>query len=101
LHNEELHNLYSSPNIIRVIKSGRMRWAVHVELMGEMTNAYKIFVGKPEGMSSLGRPRSRLEDNIKIHLREIELEGVDSIDLAQYRTRWWSLLNTAMNLRVP
>jgi hypothetical protein len=65
LHNEELHNLYSSPNIIRVIKSRMMRRAGHVPCMGEMRNVYNIFVGKPERERPLGRPRSRWEGNIK------------------------------------
>jgi hypothetical protein len=71
LHNEELHNLYSSPNIIRMIKSRRMRRAGHVARMGEKRNAYRILVGKPEGRRPLGRPRSRWGDNIKIDLREM------------------------------
>jgi hypothetical protein len=69
LHNEELHNLYSSPNIIKIIKSRRMRWAGHVERMGETRNAYRILVGKPEGKRPLGRPRRRCVNNIKIYLR--------------------------------
>jgi hypothetical protein len=71
LHNEELHNLYSSPNIIRMFKSRRMRWAGHVERMGEKRNAYRILVGKPEGKRLLERPSRRRLDNIKIDLREI------------------------------
>jgi hypothetical protein len=71
LHNEELHNLYSSPNIIRIIKSRRMRWAGHVARMEETRNTYRILVGKPEGKRPLGRPRCRWVDNIKIYLREI------------------------------
>jgi hypothetical protein len=69
LHNEELHNLYSSPSIIRVIKSRRMRWAEHVARMGEKRNAYRILMGKPEGKRPLGRPRCRWVDNIKMDLR--------------------------------
>jgi hypothetical protein len=69
LHNEEIHNLYSSPNIIRMIKSRRMRWAGHVERMKE-TNANRIFVGKPEGKRPLGRQRGRWVGNIKIDLRQ-------------------------------
>jgi hypothetical protein len=69
LHNEELHNVYSSPNIIRTIKSRRMRWAGHVARMGEERNAFRIFVGKPEGRRPLGRPRRRWVDNIKMDLR--------------------------------
>jgi hypothetical protein len=71
LHNEELHNLYSSPNIIRMIKSRRMRWAGQVTRMGEKRNAYRILVGKPEGNRPLGRPRCRWVDNFKIDLRKI------------------------------
>jgi hypothetical protein len=71
MHNEELHNLYSSPSIIRVVKSRRMRWAGHVARMGEKRNACRILVGKPEGKRPLGRPRRKRVDNIKIDLREI------------------------------
>jgi hypothetical protein len=101
LHNEELHNLYSSPNIIRMIKSRRMRWAGHVAQMGEMRNAYRILVGKPEGMRPLGRPRRRWVDNIKMDLREIGWDGRDWIELTQDRDHLRALVNTAMNLRVP
>jgi hypothetical protein len=72
LHNEELHNLYCSPKIIRMIMSRRMRWAGHVGRMGEKRKAYRILVGKPEGKKPLGRPRRRWEDNIKTDLRSIE-----------------------------
>ena len=68
LHNEELIDLYASPNIVRVIKWIRMRWAVHVARMGERRGVYRVLVGKPEGMRPLGRPRRRWEDNIKIDL---------------------------------
>jgi hypothetical protein len=73
LHNEELHILCSSPGIIRIIKSRRMRWAGHVARMGKKRNAYRILVGKPEGKRPLGRPRRRWVDNIKMNLREIGL----------------------------
>jgi hypothetical protein len=69
LHNQELHNLHSSPNIIRIIKSRRMRWAWHVARMGEKRNAYRILVGKPQGKRPLGRPRRRWADSINIYLR--------------------------------
>jgi hypothetical protein len=85
LHNEELHNLYSSLNIIRMIKSRRMRWAGHVARIGEKMNAYRIPVGKPEGKRPLGRGIRRWMDNIKINFREIGWDGVDWIDLAQDR----------------
>jgi hypothetical protein len=71
LRNEELIDLYSSPNIVRVIKSRRMRWAGHVALMGERRDAYRVLVGKPVGMRPLGRPRHRWEDNIKMKLQEV------------------------------
>jgi hypothetical protein len=71
MHNDELHNLYSSPNIVRVIKSRRMRWAGHVARIGEGRGVYRILVGRPEGKRPLGRPRCRWEDNIKMDLREI------------------------------
>jgi hypothetical protein len=97
LHNDELHNLYSSPNIIRMINSRRMRWAGHVARTGEPRNAYKILVGKPEGNRPLGRPRCRWM-NIKMDLGEIGWESRDWIELAQDRDRWRALLNTVMNL---
>jgi hypothetical protein len=71
LHNDELHNLYSSPNIVRVIKSRRMRWTGHVAHMGEGRGVYRVLVGNPEGTRPVGRPRRRWEDNIKIDVREI------------------------------
>jgi hypothetical protein len=101
LHNEDLHNLYSSPSIIRIIKSMRMRWAGHVARMGEKRNVYMLLVGKPEGKRPLGRPRRRWVDNIKMILLEIGLNVVDWIGLAQDRYRWRALVNTVMNLRVP
>jgi hypothetical protein len=101
LHKEELHNLYSSPSIIRMIKPRRMRWAGHIERMGAKRNAYRILVGNPEGKRPLGRPKRRWMDNIKMDLREIGWDGMDWIDLAQNRDRWRALVNTVMNLRVP
>jgi hypothetical protein len=77
LHNEELHDLYSSPSIIRIIKSRRMRWAVHVARIREKRNAYKLLVRKPEGKRPLGRQRRRWVDNINMDLTEIEWGGVD------------------------
>jgi hypothetical protein len=71
LHNEELHNLYTSLNIIRVTKSRRMKWAEHVAGMGNVRNAYKILVGKPDGKKPVGRRRRKCEDNIKMDLREL------------------------------
>jgi hypothetical protein len=75
LHNDELHSLYSSPNIVRMIKSRRMRWAEHVARRGEGRGAYRVLIGRPEGKRQLGRPRRRWEDNIKIDLREIGIDG--------------------------
>jgi hypothetical protein len=75
LHNEELNDLYSSPNIIRVIKSGRMRWAWHVARMTEKRGAYRILVRRPEGRRPLGRPRRRWEDNIKMDIQEVGWEN--------------------------
>jgi hypothetical protein len=77
LHNEELHNLYASPNIIRAIKLRRMRWVGQVARMGEMKNEYKTLVGNPEGKRQLGRPMHRWKDNIRLDLREIGWEGVE------------------------
>jgi hypothetical protein len=101
LHNEELHDLYSSPNIIRIIKSRRMRWAGHVTRMGEKRNAYRLLVGKPEGKRPLGRPRRKWVDNIKMDLLEISWGGVDWVFLAEDRDKWRALVNAVMNLRVP
>jgi hypothetical protein len=101
LHNGRLHNLYSSRNIIRMMKLGRMRWAGHVVRIGEKRNSCRILVGKPEGRRPVGRPRSRWKDNVKIDLREIGWGRMDWIDLAQDRDRWKALVNTVMNLRVP
>jgi len=81
LHNDELHSLYSSPNIVRVIKSRRMRWAGHVARMGEDRGVYGVLFGRPEGKRPLGRPRLRWEDNIKMDLREIGIDGANWIRL--------------------
>jgi hypothetical protein len=101
LHNNELHSLYSSPNIVRVIKLRRMRWAGHVARMGEGRGVYRVLVGRPEGKRPLGRPRRRWEDNIKIDLREIVIDGVNWIRLAHDTVQWRAFVNTVMNLRVP
>ena len=98
LHNGEVNDLYSSPNIICMIKSGRMRWAGHVGHVGESGGAYRVLVGKPEIKRPLGRPRRRWDDNIKMDLQEV---GWGTwIDLAQNRNRWRALANAVMNLRV-
>ena len=101
LHNEELNDLYSSPNIVRVIKSRRMRWAGHVARMGEERGMYVVLVGKPEEMRPLGRPRRRLVDNIRTDLLEVGCVYMDWIGLAQDRDRWRTLVSAVMNLRVP
>jgi hypothetical protein len=77
LYIDELHGLYCSPNIVRVIKSRRMRWVGHVECMGEGRGVYRVLVGRPIGKSPLGRPRCRWEDNIKMDLREIGIDGTN------------------------
>jgi hypothetical protein len=101
LHNEELRDLHSSPSIIRIIKSKRMRWAGRVARMGEKKNSYRLLVGKPEGKRPLGRPRCRWVDNIMMDLGEVGSGGVDWIGLAQDRNRWRALVNSVLNLRVP
>jgi hypothetical protein len=100
LHNEELHNLYSSPDIIRQVKSRGMRWAGHVARMGEKRKVYKVLVGKPEGKRPLGRPRRRWEDGIRMDLGETDLGGVDWIRLAQNRDWWRAVVSAVMNPRV-
>jgi hypothetical protein len=100
LHNDELHSLYSSPNIVRVIKSRRMRWVGHVARMGKGRDVYRVLVRRPEGKKPLGRPRRRWEDNIKMDLREIVIDGAKWIQLAQDRIQR-PCVNTVMNLRVP
>jgi hypothetical protein len=101
LHNEEQHNLYSSPSIIRIIKSRRMRWAGYVARMGKKRNVYRLLVGKPEGKRPLGRPRRRWMNNIKMDILEIGLNVVDWIGLAQDRYSWRALVSSVMNLRIP
>jgi hypothetical protein len=101
LHNEELRDLYSSPSIIRIIKSRRMRWAGRVAPMGEKRNAYRLLVRKPGGRRPLGRPRRRWLDNIMMGLVEVGWGDVDWIGLAQDKDRWRALANSVLNLRVP
>jgi len=101
LHNEELNDLFSSPNIVRVIKSRRMRWAGHVARLGEGSEAYRVLLGKPEGRRPLGRPRYRWVDNIRMDLQEVGCEFMDWISLAQDRDSWRTLVSAVMNFRVP
>ena len=100
-HNEEVNDLYTSANIVQVIKSRRMRWVGHVAHMGERRGIYRVLVGKPEGKRPLGKPRHRWECNIKMHLQEVGCGSLDWIKLFQYRDRWQALVNTVMNLRIP
>jgi hypothetical protein len=99
--NEGLHNLYSSPNSIRMLKSRIMRWAGHVARIGKKRNAYNFLVGKSEGKRPLERHRRRWEDNIKMALRGKGWSGIDWFNLAQNRDLWRALLGTLINLRVP
>ena len=101
LNNEELNDLYASPNYVRVIKSRRMRWAAHVAHMGEERGMYRVLVGKPEGRRPLGRPRRRCVDYIRMGLREVGSGYMDWIGLAQDTDRWRTLVSAVMNLRVP
>ena len=101
LHNEELNDLYSSPNIVWVIKSRRMRWAGHVARMGEERGLYRVLLGKREGRRPMGRPRRRWVDNIRMDLQEVGYGYMDWIGLAQDRDRWRMLVSAVMNLRVP
>ena len=100
LHNEELNDLYSS-NVVRVIKSRRMRWAGHVARMGEEWGVYKVLVGKPEGRRPMGKPRRRWVHNIRMDLQEVGCGYMDWIGLAQDRNMWRTLVSAVMNLRVP
>jgi len=100
LHNEELNDLYSSPNIVRVIKS-RMIWARHVARMGEERGVYRVLVGKLEGRRPMGRPRRRWVDNIRLVLQAVGCGYMDWIELAQDRDRWRTLVSAVMKLGVP
>ena len=101
LHNEELNNLYCSPNIFRVIKSRKMRWTEHVARMEERKGVYKVLMGKPEGKRPLGRARRRWEDSIKMDLQEVGCGGMVWIELAQDKQSYRALVNAVMNIRVP
>ena len=101
LHNEELNDLYSSPSFVRVIKSRRMRWAVHVGRMGDSRGACRVLLEKHEGKRPLGRTRRRWEDNSKMDLKKLRCCGMDWIDLGQDRDRCRARVNSVMNIRVP
>jgi hypothetical protein len=101
LHIEKLNDLYSSPNIVRVIKSRRKRRTWHVVRMGKGRCVYRVMVGKPEGKRPLERPRRRWEDNIRMDLQQVVCGGMDWIGLAQDRDRWRTTVNAVMNPRVP
>ena len=101
LHKEELNNLYSSPHIVQVIKSRRMRWLGHVVHMGKKRGIYRILVGKPEQKRLLRRPRHRGVNNIKLELQEGGCGGTDWIELAQCRDTWRGLVDALINLHVP
>jgi len=100
LPNEELSDLYSLPNILRVVKPRRMRWAGHVVRMGEGRGVHRVLVGKPDGTRPLGRPRRRREDNIKMDVQEVGGGCLDWMELAQDRDMWRALVNTVMNIRI-
>ena len=99
-HNEELSDLYSLPNIVRLVKSRRMRWPGHVARMGEWRGVHSVLVGKPEGKRPLGRPKCRWEDNIKMDLVVGGSCG-DWMELSQDRDRWRALVSTVRNLQFP
>jgi hypothetical protein len=101
VHNKELNDLHSLPNIVLVVKSRRMRWAGHVARMGAERGVHRVLVGKPEGKRPLGRPRRRWEDNIKRDLEKVGGGRGDWMELAQRREGWRALVSTAKNFRVP
>jgi len=100
LHNEELNDLYFSPNIVWVIKSRRMRLTGHVARMGKK-GVYRVLGGTPEGKRPLGKPRRRWVDNIRMDLQEVGCGYMDWIGLAQDRDSWLTLVSAVMNIRVP
>jgi hypothetical protein len=101
LHNEELNDLYPLPNIVREVKSRRMRWAGHVARMGNDRGVHRVLVGKPEGKRPLGRPRRRWENNIKMDLQKVGRGRGDWMELAQDSDRWRALVGTVRDFRVP
>ena len=101
VHNEEMNDLYYLPNIVRVVKLRRMRWAGNVARMGEDRGVHRVLVRKPEGKGPLGRPRRRWEDNIKMDLQEVVGGRGDWMELAQDRDRWRALVGTVRDFWVP
>jgi hypothetical protein len=101
LLNDELHSLYSSPKIVRVIILRRMSWVGHVACMKQGRSVYRVLIGRPEGKRQVRRPRRRWEDNIKMDLMEIRIGGASWIRLAQDKVPWRAFGNTMMNLWVP
>jgi hypothetical protein len=101
LHNEELYDLYSSPNIIRVMKSRIMRWAGHMASMGDRRGVYRVLAGRPEGRRQFGRPRRRWENNFEMDLQELGWEGTDWMDKTQSRYSWRAFVNAVMKPLVP
>jgi hypothetical protein len=100
-HLTYIETIRTSLNIVRVIKSRRIRWAGHVARMGDGRGVDRVLVGRPEGKRPLGRPRRRWEDNIKLDLREIGIDGANWIPLARDSVQWRVFVSTVMNLRVP
>jgi len=88
LHNEELYGLYDSPDVVKIMKSRRLRWEGHVDRMGEIRRLYSILVGRPDGRRPLGRPRRRCKDNIRRDLREVDVRDENWLDIAQDRIQW-------------
>jgi hypothetical protein len=101
LHNEELNDLYSLPNSVRLVKWRQTRWAGRVAHMGEDRGVHRVLVGKPEGKRPLGRPRCRWEDNIKLDLQEVGGGHEDWMELAQDRDWWRALVGMERNFQVP
>ena len=101
VYSQFCESAYFLPNIVRVVKSRRMRWAGHVARMAEDRGVHRVLLGKPEGKRPLGRPRRKLENNIKMELQEVGGGRGDWMELAQDRDGWRALVGTVRNFRVP